>query len=138
MGLYLCVFDETGNELEGVEVGSYADFNFFRDAVTATVENGSSGATCPTLIGHKDSDGEWSSEESSQLLVELNKIADIFSRHPPIKFNSEWKCQVAKLVGIKPSTLAECFFDVDGEPLIERLQQLAKVSVGSGQSIIFQ
>lgn len=39
MGLYLCVFDDD-IELEGVEVGVYEDFNFFRDAVTATVEHG--------------------------------------------------------------------------------------------------
>ena len=41
MGLYLCVFDED-EELEGVEVGSYSDFEFFRSSVTELLEQGSS------------------------------------------------------------------------------------------------
>lgn len=138
MGLYLCVFDASGNELEGVEVGSYADFNFFRDAVVAVVEKGRLGAVCPTLNNHPDSDGEWSSSESKQLLTELDQVIEAFLQCPPVEYNSDWKSQVAKTFGIKPSTLLECFFDVDGEPLIERLQQLAKVSVESGQPVLFQ
>ncbi|MGH8605071.1 MAG: Imm70 family immunity protein, partial [Gammaproteobacteria bacterium] len=132
MGLYLCVFDEADNELEGVEVGSYADFNFFRDAVTAVVEKGEAGAVCPTLNNHLDSDGEWSSSDSMRLLLELDQVAEAFLKCPPVEYNTEWKDQVAKVFGINPETLLECFFDVDGEPLVERLQQLAKVSVDSG------
>lgn len=138
MGLYLCVFDEAGEELEGVEVGSYADFNFFRDAVTAVVENGHQGTVCPTLVNHSDSDGEWSSSDSAKLLHELDLVAEAFLRCPAVEYNSEWKGQVAKAFGIKPETLLECFFDVDGEPLVERLQQLAKVSADSGLPIWFQ
>lgn len=138
MGLYLCVFDASENELEGVEVGSYADFNFFRDAVVAVVEKGQLSAACPTLNNHPDSDGEWSSSDSKQLLVELEHVIEAFSQCPPVEYNSEWKNQVAKTFGIKPSTLLECFFDVDGEPLIERLQQLLKVSIKSGQPVLFQ
>ena len=37
MGLYLCVFDND-DELEGVEVGSYSDFDFFRSTVTELLE----------------------------------------------------------------------------------------------------
>ena len=39
VGLYLCAFIDD-EEIEGVEVGSYADFNCFREAVVAVVEDG--------------------------------------------------------------------------------------------------
>lgn len=138
MGLYLCVFDELGDELEGVEVGSYADFNFFRDAVVATVENGAAGTVCPVLNGHSDCDGDWTCEEANRLLAELAQIAEVMRRYPPVEFNSEWKNQVAKTFGIAPETLLDCFFDIDGESLVGRLQQLAQVSIVSGQPILFQ
>lgn len=138
MGLYLCVFDNVGNEIEGVEVGAYSDFNFFRDAVIATVENGEIGAVCPVLNTHSDSDGEWTSEDASLLLVELAKITEVMRQYPAIEFNSEWKKQVAQTLGIRPETLLDCFFDIDGEPLVERLGQLAKLSISCGQPILFQ
>ena len=34
MGLYLCIFDED-EEVDGVEVGLYSDFNALRDYVAA-------------------------------------------------------------------------------------------------------
>jgi len=138
MGLYLCVFDDSDNELEGVEIGSYADFNFFRDAVISAVEKGNAGTVCPVLNDHSDSDGEWTSEEAQSLLLELAKIAEVMRQYPSVEFNSEWKKQVAKTFGISPKTLLDCFFDVDGEPLVERLSQLAQVSISSGQPILFQ
>jgi immunity protein 70 of polymorphic toxin system len=138
MGLYLCVFDEADTELEGVEVGSYADFNFFRDAVVAAVEEGAAGKICPTLFNHSDNDGEWTSDESRQLLAELGKIAEVMNGYPPIELNADWKKEVAKTFGLSPKNLLECFFDVDGEPLVERLSQLAQVSISSGQPIKFQ
>lgn len=138
MGLYLCVFDELDEELEGVEVGSYADFNFFRDAVAATVESGAAGTVCPILNTHSDSDGEWTVEEAQRLLPELARIADVMRQHPPVELNSEWKRQIAKTFGINPETLLDCFFDIDGEPLVERLRQLAQVSIESGRPILFQ
>jgi hypothetical protein len=73
MGLYLCAFDGE-DELEGVEVGSYADFNFLRDAVVAVVEDGKRGSRCPVLQNHHDSDGEWSPEEAARLLREFDLI----------------------------------------------------------------
>ena len=138
MGLYLCVFDDSDNELEGLEIGSYADFNFFRDAVISAVEKGNAGTVCPVLNDHSDSDGEWTSEEAQSLLLELDKIAEVMRQYPSVEFNSEWKKQVAKTFGISPKTLLDCFFDVDGEPLVERLSQLAQVSISSGQPILFQ
>ena len=55
MGLYFYVFDESGEELAGVDVGSYADFNAFRDSVVATAEP-ETGTSYPVLINHFDSD----------------------------------------------------------------------------------
>jgi len=51
MGLYLCVFDGE-EELDGVEVGFYADFGTFRNAVVRHLENGKAGSRFPTLIHH--------------------------------------------------------------------------------------
>lgn len=116
MGLYLCVISSTGGELEGVEVGFYADFNFFRDSVTAAVERGLPGSICPTLINHSDSDGEWTVEDAKALRVELESIEQIMTKLPPTQQNTPWKLAVMKSVGIKPQSLNDCFFDIDGEP----------------------
>ncbi len=138
MGLYLCVFDENGDELEGLEVGSYADFNFFRDAVVAVVEKGSVGAVCPVLQNHSDSDGEWTGDESMMLIDELDLIQEGFRQYPPVELNSEWKKAAIKTFGLNQKTLLDCFFDIDGEPLLERFKQLAQISMETGQSILFQ
>lgn len=137
MGLYLCVFKED-EEIEGVEVGSYADFNFFRDAVVATVEKGQSGSVCPVLLTHNDCDGSWSAAEAAALLSELRVIEKVLNDQPPVEFNSSWKKEVAKTFGIAQKSLLDCFFDVDGEPLVARLCELAEVSVGNGVPILFQ
>jgi hypothetical protein len=137
MGLYLCVF-KGDEEIEGVEVGSYADFNFFRDAVVATVERGQAGNVCPVLINHSDSDGSWSPDEAATLLSELKLIEKTLNEHPPGEFNSPWKKEVAKTFGITPKSLLDCFFDVDGEPLVARLRELAQVSVSNHTQILFQ
>jgi hypothetical protein len=43
MGLYLCIFD--GNEdVDGVEVGPYADFNALRDYIIQEIEGGEAGS----------------------------------------------------------------------------------------------
>jgi hypothetical protein len=47
MGLYLAVFDDE-HELEGVEVGAYADFSTFQDAVVNNLE----GRHCRFSIPH--------------------------------------------------------------------------------------
>jgi hypothetical protein len=138
MGLYLCVFDENDDELEGLEIGSYADFGFFRETVVATVEKGRAGSVCPVLINHADSDGHWTPLEAAALLEELEKIETVLKEYPPVAFNSPWKEEVAKTFGITPGSLLDCFFDVDGEPLTQRLKQLAAVSVGRKLSILFQ
>jgi hypothetical protein len=137
MGLYLCVF-ENSEELDGVEVGSYSDFDFFRSSVTELLESGVSGSKYPTLIIHHDSDGEWSSSECELLKHELTSIANSFKQLPGVQFRAEWQKQVGKLLGLKPTSLYDSFIDVDGEPLIERLLQLCNVAIERKSPILFQ
>lgn len=137
MGLYLCVF--TGDdELEGVEVGSYADFDFFRSTVTKLLERGLAGLKYPTLIIHSDGDGEWSPAECARLKLELADIAAEFALLPFHPFQADWQKQVSKLLGLKPKSLFDSFIDVDGEPLIDRLQRLCEVAIENDQPILFQ
>jgi hypothetical protein len=137
MGLYLTVF-EGDDEIEGLEVGSYEDFEFFRETVTSVVEGGVAGSVCPTLILHSDCDGVWEQDEAQVLLQELDVIEREFRSAAPVDFNSDWKHEVAQTFGIKPSNLLECFFDVDGESLVARLRQLAAAAVARGVPILFQ
>lgn len=140
MGLYLCVFgdDRVDDEIEGVEVGSYADFNRFRQIVADNLENGDWGSRFPVLMGHDDSDGTWAPEEAAQLERELLSIGDEFARLPPIDFEPGWQADVARSNGIKPQSLLESFIDVDGEPLLERLIEVTRAAVTAQMPICFQ
>jgi hypothetical protein len=137
MGLYLCVF-EVDVEIEGVEIGLYADFNFFKDVVVAYAEGGNRGSRCPTLTMHHDSDGAWSPAEARLLLEELTYIESILGEHEPIELNSQWKREIAQSMCISPQSLLACFYDVDGEPLVERLKGLAAISIQHDVPILFQ
>lgn len=138
MGLYLSVFDGD-EELEGVEVGSYADFGLFRDAVAEHLEGGAAGSRFPTLMLHSDCDGHWSSREAASLQVELERIGDESRRLPPLELKpGSWQDDVAKTMGIKPRNLYESFFDVDGEPLVQRLLDLIGMSRTYDRDILFQ
>jgi len=137
MGLYLYIPDGD-DELDGVDVGGYADFGAFRDAATAVAENGVPGSVCPVLINHSDCDGEWTPEDSAALLKELQIIETRFRDAPPIELNSDWKKDVARKRGLKLTTLYDCFFDVDGQPLVARIQGLAQLSIVHNLAIRFQ
>lgn len=138
MGLYLCVFDpETEDEVEGVEVGLYADFGEFRDIVAAKVEGGVRGRRFPVLQNHADSDGEWSCQDCMALRSELIELEHRLKLLPPIALHG-WKLDVQKLLGLATATLYDCFFDVDGEPLVERLLVLCKCSLRTNSPILFQ
>lgn len=127
MGLYLAVFDDLV-ELDGVEVGLYQDFKEFRDAVVTNLEPSGAGSLFPTLILHSDSDGEWSFGESGTLRIELIEISKKFRLLPPYALETNWKVSTAKQLGLKFDSLYDCFFDVDGEPLLERLIRLTALS----------
>jgi hypothetical protein len=137
MGLYLCVFDGD-DEVEGVEVGSYGDFAIMRETVRDRLEDGVLASRFPTLMNHSDCDGTWSPHEARMLQTELATIAHEFARLPAIPLNEDWKKSVARTVGLSPASLLDCFFDVDGEPLLDRLRALCDCSVKRGLPILFQ
>ncbi len=137
MGLYLTVFDGD-DELDGVEVGTYSDYDVFIQAVIENVENGSKGSVCPILTLHHDSDGEWSSQESQGLRSELLKVRDVLVSMPPISHESPWVSQTMGECDLKPSNAYESFIDVNGEFLIDRLIDLTDLSIGKGLPILFQ
>ena len=125
MGLYLCVFSSQAadEEVDGVEVGSDDDFHDLRGAVAQGLENGRWGSRFPVLMSHSDSEGEWSPAEAFALAGELETIEAEFAALPARGFAAgSWQEGVARSVGLGPTTLGECFIDVDGEPLLERLR----------------
>jgi len=138
VGLYLCVFDTADEEIDGVELGAYADFGEFRDFITRELESGNAGARYPTLIRHSDSDGEWSVEACEVLRRELADLATALKARPPIEFVSEWQKGVARSIGLKPQNAFESFVDVDGEFLVARLQSLVETALKHRLPILFQ
>jgi hypothetical protein len=137
MGLYLCIFD--GDEdVDGVEVGAYADYGALLDYVVRELEAGRAGSRFPTFVLHSDCDGEWSVSECQRLQGELAEIVADLKERPAIDFTSAWQKVAAKSVGLKPQNAFECFIDVDGEFLLDRLQSLVKNAVKRRLPIVFQ
>jgi hypothetical protein len=137
MGLYLAIFDGE-NELDGVEVGAYADFGTLRNTVVKELESGDAGARFPTLILHSDCDGQWTPLEAVALGEELQTISTLFRKLPPIVLKSAWQIQTAKTFCLSIESLYDCFFDVDGESLLARLASLAELSHTKKLPILFQ
>ena len=137
MGLYLCVF-EGDDEVDGVEVGSYADFNSFREAVSTNLEWGNWGCRFPTLLFHSDCGGEWTTTDCAALRQELEQIGSELRLLPHVEYPGPWQKDVAKQLGIHPGSLYDIYIDVDGEPLVERLLTLCDVAISHGQPILFQ
>lgn len=137
MGLYLCIFEDD-KELDGVEVGPYADFNALRDYVVRELENGKSGSKFPTFILHSDCDGEWTVGDSERLKHELAQIIPELKRQPPVPFVSEWQREVAKSIGHIPQNAFESFVDVDGECVLERVEALVNLAIKHREPILFQ
>ena len=137
MGLYLCVFDGD-EELDGLEIGSYEDFGTLRDTVCERLERGVAGARFPTLMLHSDCDGAWSVVDAMALLRELDVISTELGGLPAIALPAGWRREVARTMGLAPQNLCDCFFDVDGEPVIDRLAQLCRLAVERELPILFQ
>jgi len=137
MGLYLCIFD-ADEEVDGVEVGRYSDFNALRDYVARELEAGSRGARFPTLMFHSDSDGEWSVADCEKLIPELRSIIAQMQTRPQVEFVSDWQQHVARSVGLVPKNAFESFIDVDGQFVLERMLHLASMALERGLPILFQ
>lgn len=137
MGLYLVVFDDE-NELDGVEIGLYKDFEHFRINVMNFVEDGKHASKCPTLMLHSDCDGIWNPSESALLKDELKLIESIFKSLQPIPIEEGWQQNIVDTYGLKMKTLFDCFFDVDGTPLIDRIMDLCELSISRNLDIVFQ
>jgi hypothetical protein len=91
------------------------------------------------LMFHSDCDGAWSPEQAAALDNELEKIGEELSHLPPSDLKAgSWQHEVATSLGLRPKNLYEFFFDVDGEPLIERLRDLVRASQARGKDILFQ
>jgi len=132
MGLYLCVFDEEfEDEHAASEVGSYADFNAFREAVARHLGS----VDFPVLLLHSDCDGEWTVEELPALLKELDVIAAAFARLPrPLYVPSS---NPSASVPPDASTLYECYVDVNRERLVDALRRLARTGIEFRRPISF-
>lgn len=137
MGLYLCVF-EGDEELDGVEVGLYADFNGLRSYVTHEFESGTHGASFPLFILHSDSDGEWSAHDLAGLRREVEEIISAMKSRPPVPFISDWQRKAAQSNGVVPRNAFESFVDVDGEFVLGRIHQLICMAQDRGLPILFQ
>jgi Immunity protein 70 len=137
MGLYLAVFDGD-EEVDGVEVGPYADFGNLRDYVVRNLEDGRAGARFPIFIIHSDCDGEWSVSDCTKLRAELAEIIAAMKAQPPLPLSSKWQKDVARSIGLTPKTAYESFIDVDGEFVLERILHLATVALERQLPILFQ
>ncbi|EEF59770.1 Imm70 family immunity protein [Pedosphaera parvula] len=137
MSLYLCVFDED-DEIDGLDVGAYSDFAHFRNTIAQELEEGRPGTRFPTLMLHSDCDGEWKPDECLKLSRELEIIASELKQRPPREFHSEWQKGVVKKLGLTPLNLYDCFIDVDGEPILERLARLVETAKRRQLPILFQ
>ena len=133
MGLYLCVFNEERNdELAASEIGSYADFGCFRDAVARHLD----AETLPVLMLHSDCDGEWPVDDLESLLAELEAVRERFKELPAEQIANAFEHSVKHREGAED--LYGCFHDVYGVNLIDALMGLAKVGLKAGRPISFQ
>lgn len=136
MGLYLCVF-RGDDELEGVEVGSYEDFERLRDAARALDRRVF--RRFGTLRANVKPNTAWSRREAARLASELGVLGEELRKLPPRPFPpGSWQEEIARERGLAPASLYDCFFDVDGEPLVERLLALCRVATEARLPILFQ
>jgi len=137
MSLYLCIY-AGDREVDGVEVGPYANFNALRTAAVGVSAPNAANASYPTLLEHSDCDGEWSPDACVHLHQELASLVTALKNQPPTGFPSEWQQEMARSVGLEPRNAFECFIDVDGEFLLDRLQHLVDTAVRLQLPILFQ
>ncbi|PCI24164.1 hypothetical protein COB57_05640 [Candidatus Peregrinibacteria bacterium] len=137
MGLYLCILDKE-TEIDGIDVGSYQDYNDFIDTVVTFCENKEKGSVFPILTLHHDSDGTWTTAECIVLKEYFQAIKKQLKQENPIIYSNNWKENVLKESQIIPINLDESFFDVNGNNLIDRLIALCNLSIEKDLPIVFQ
>jgi hypothetical protein len=136
MGLYLCVFRED-EELFGIDVGSYDDWERFRGEARA--RDGRVFRRYGTLRVHVSPTTHWSPRDAARLAGELDRLRKALRREPPRPFPpGSWQAELAAERGLAPASLAECFFDVDGVPLFDGLAELCRLALETRQPILFQ
>lgn len=138
MSLYLCVLDDEEDELGSVDVGRYGYLESIQALVTEHLENGLAGCKYPKFVLHDPTDGEWSSPECRILYQELEEIGDAFRELPPFEYSNDEAWKIENIRGSLPENLYECLEDVEGNPLLERLQLLCDVAVEHDRPILFQ
>jgi hypothetical protein len=139
MGLVLFVYDgrESGDDLDGFQVGSYSDFGAWRDFIPAKLEGGRWGSRFPTIMMHSDCDGEWSPVDCIALKRELAAIRDEMARLLVVPFHSAWQQQVADEFGLRQQSALDCFINVYGETLVDAIERLADLAMRLGRPITF-
>ena len=130
MGLYLCVFDENGEDVCGVEVGLYKYFAEFRQKVAVFVDNNRFTNKMSTLLQHSDCDGSWSVSDCKLLINELTEIKEVFQQEPPLKEIQNLKEDIFNLF--------ECFVDNICEFFFDRLLGLCDCAIIENHPIMFQ
>lgn len=149
MGLYLCIFDEAGDDICGVEVGLYQYFGDFRATVDQYTNKGLISlfvkpsrkifsSPMSTLLNHSDCDGSWSVQDCKLLKAELEEIKQVFCEEPPSAKIIASKQDIFQFFGITPKNLFECFVDSDCEFLIDRLIELCNLAMEKNRPIMFQ
>jgi len=137
MSLYLCVF-VSGVEADGVDAGSYSDFNRLRHYIVQELENGIPGACFPCLNLHSDCDGEWSAEDCTRLSDELARIVGAMRERPAVNLPPGWQVALANTFRLAPRNAFESFIDADGEPVLLRILRLVEMALSAGAPILFQ
>lgn len=131
MSLYLTIFDGP-TEVDGWVLGHYSDFGYFRDAVAERCPNDE----LPVLLGHSDCDGEWSVADLPSLRAELLAVEACFKRLPAEAITGAFEHNRELIADA--ASLADCFHNVDGEPLFEALLLLLERAESLGLPILFQ
>ncbi|HTD29720.1 MAG TPA: Imm70 family immunity protein [Xanthomonadaceae bacterium] len=125
-------------EVDGVQVGHYSDFNTLRDYIVGELERGQAGTRFPTFVMHADCDGEWSTSDCGKLRIELAEIVSAMKLRPPVSMTSDWQKQVAKFAGLVPQSAFESFIDVNAEFVLERIQCLVDTALERHLPVLFQ
>jgi hypothetical protein len=138
VGLYVVIFGPDEDELGAVDFGRYPDFGRFRDAVTSHLEPLGWGTRFPVLMLHEDDDGEWTPAEAAELARELLTIDAEFAALPPEPLPDGWQAELAKEFNLVPAALNGCFFDVNGDSVLDGLVDLCRIAVRENLPIAFQ